>query len=156
MRGLVAHPAWSPAFDLSAQWAAFLASPPAFERVTLNESAEDAWPAPVTRLFDLMLAFNSEVYASTWNRDCEAEVWDIVTSEGPDPIAGRGGPGVTRDTLRRAIMDVGGAFLPRDPTRYASGLTLASIPECVASYAALTNPPGIPDSSTAADAAKEE
>lgn len=150
MRGLVAHPAWSPAFE----WSAFLASPPAFDRVTLDESAEDAWPAPVTRLFDLMLAFNAELYASTWNRDCEAEVWGVVTSEGPDPIAGRGGPNVTRDTLRRAVMDVGGAFLPKGPC--VNGLTLASIPECVAAYAALSNPPGIPDSSTAADAAKEE
>ncbi len=155
MCGLVAHPAWSPAFDLSAQWAAFLASPPAFESVTLDESAEGTWPAPVTRLFDLMLEYNAELYASTWTRDCEAEVWGVVASEGPDPIAGRGGPNVTRDALRRAIMDAGGAFLPKGPR--VNGLTLASTPECVAAYAALINPPGIPDSSTtAAVAAKEE
>lgn len=135
MRGLAAHPSRSPALE----WSAFMASPPSFERVTLDESAEDTWPAPVTRLFDLMLAFSSEVYASTWTLDCEAEVWGVVTSEGPDPIAGRGGPNVTRDTLRRAIMDAGGAFLPKGP--YISDLTLASIPECVAAYAALTKEP---------------
>jgi hypothetical protein len=143
VRGLVAHPAWSPAFDLSAQWATFLASPPSVERrevdwMDVNEEYDG--PDPVLRLAAQMTDMSEDCWCAGWLYGLERIVWGIVTGDGPDPIPGMrhcGMSEVTRDTLRRAIIDAGGAFMPWPYGVDNTPRLFASIPDVVAAYAAL-------------------